>query len=109
MDMSYMVSDLCGSYPDMPLPQVPAPTILAYIGPARGFGVFAAADIAKDTDRANLDDPPLSPVCVGTYGGVVCTDKEVKRANYAYQMAYGSLPPHLARQTIEYVKYYAIL
>ena len=100
-DMAYMVNELPGRYADMPLPRINAPTILAYISPSRGFGVFAAADIPKDRGESTDENPPSSPLCVGTYGGVVCTDKEVKKPNYAYQMPCGSLPPHRGRQSIE--------
>lgn len=103
MDLTYMVTELPGTYPDMPLPRVVAPSIVAYISPSRGFGVFAALDIPEDKDRAAADKPPKIPVCVATYGGVTCTDKEVKRPNYAYRMSYGELPPHRGRQSTEYV------
>lgn len=101
--MMYMVTELCAPYSDMPLPVIHSPTLLAFVSPSRGFGVFAASDIRKDLDKAAPMDQPLSPLCVATYAGVVCTDKEVKKPNYAYRMPFGSLPSHLGRQTVEYV------
>ena len=95
-----MVTVPCKLYRDAPLPVVQAPTVLAYICPLKGFGLFTAVDIPLDTDPAEKERS--TPLCVGTYGGVVCTDKEVRRPNYAYRMSYGILP---ARQTQEYVHF----
>lgn len=101
-DMEYMV-DLCKGHPDMDLPTITAPSVLCYISPARGFGVFAATDIPKDTERTNKHDPRRTSACVGTYGGVVCAFDELQRPNYAYSMYYGILPTLFTRYSLEYV------
>lgn len=101
-DMEYLVQ-LCDHHPDMDLPAVVAPSLLSYISPSRGFGVFAATDIPEDTDPADKDAARSTPACVGTYGGVVCTYDEIRRHNYAYAMSDGLLPTLLTRHTTEYV------
>lgn len=93
---------VCAMHPEMELPVLTAASVLAYISPSRGFGAFAATDIRKDTDTAQLLNPRRTSVCVGTYGGVVCTFDEIRRHNYAYQMSDGYLPTLMTRHTIEY-------
>lgn len=100
-DMKYMVTTPCKLYRDAPLPTIVAPTVLAFISPIKGFGVYAAVDIPVDADPSQNERS--LPDCVGTYSGVVCTGKEVRRPNYAYEMSYGILPAHLGRQTDECV------
>lgn len=61
------------------------PTYIRYSSETRAFGVFAATDI----DPAHCKDPHA---CVGTYGGVVCTEWEPRCMEEVYSLPFGTLP-----------------
>ena len=66
-------------------PESVIPTYVRYISPTRGFGLFAGGDLSVNKMLA-LNQ------CVGTYGGVICDDREPICKTAVYKLSYGALP-----------------
>ena len=65
-------------------PTITHPTYIAYVSPASGFGVFTATLIPAVRRVSRR-------VCIGTYGGMVGTLKEVMARTEVYEFR-GELP-----------------
>ena len=74
-------------------PIITHPTYIAYASPASGFGVFAAALIPV-VRRASRR------ACIGTYGGMVGTIKELMSKTEVYEFR-GELPARPAPTAVK--------
>lgn len=66
-------------------PEVVIPMYVKFVSPARGFGLFAAADFSVSTELQ-------SNQCVGTYGGIICDERDPVCKHAIYALLAGSLP-----------------
>lgn len=72
-----------------------------FISPEKGFGVFAGQNIpytppvverppgALPSDPDPL--PVVSPECLGSYGGIICTEIEACHPKTVYALSFGDL------------------
>lgn len=84
-DAIHFGPSIAGSSVLTSMPNVVIPMYIKFISPDIGFGLFAGADL-PDSSLA-VDQ------CVGSYGGIVCDEREPIHHKAVFKMRKGTLPP----------------